>query len=43
MEQNIVWFDISVHNIVFLEYFEGLENLFEKDKSLRLAKPPLSL
>lgn len=42
MEQNIVWFDVAMHNVVFLEDSEGLEELFEEQEGLGLGESALA-
>lgn len=38
MDEDVAWFDIPVHNIVFNQHFEGLQEIFEIFQSPFFAK-----
>ena len=38
MKQYVLWFQVPMHYIVFVEYFERLEDLFQIKESLSLLK-----
>jgi hypothetical protein len=38
VQQNILWFDISVHNVAFSEHFEGVGELLKVEQTLLLRQ-----